>query len=168
MTPADNFVWLHRRVLESAAVSVDLAGWIDLIFGYKQKGKPAEEALNVFFYVTYEGNCIFSLHRFELFMYLLINIRRILYDTDIGAVDLDAVKDVKERKALELMINNFGQTPSQVFKTQHPSRASLASSLGIDLDIGLPPPDKAMTQGFPHLVLAILHILLIPIKNLLF
>ena len=56
MTPADNFVWLHRRVLESAAVSADLAGWIDLIFGFKQRGKPAEEALNVFFYVTYEGD----------------------------------------------------------------------------------------------------------------
>ena len=55
MTSADNFVWLHRRVLESAAVSADLAGWIDLIFGFKQKGKLAEEALNVFFYVTYEG-----------------------------------------------------------------------------------------------------------------
>ena len=62
-------------------------------------------------------------------------------------MDLDAVKDVKERKALELMINNFGQTPSQLFKAQHPMRASLASSLGVDLDIGLPPPDKAMTQG---------------------
>ena len=67
--------------------------------------------------------------------------------SDAGAVELDAVKDLKERKALELMINNFGQTPSQLFKAPHPTRASLASSLGVDLDIGLPPPDKAMTQG---------------------
>ena len=49
-------------MLESAAVSADLAAWIDLIFGYKQKGKPAEEALNVFFYVTYEGGCSFPPH----------------------------------------------------------------------------------------------------------
>jgi len=28
--------------------------WIDLIFGYKQRGRAAEEALNVFFYLTYE------------------------------------------------------------------------------------------------------------------
>ena len=33
-----------------------------------------------------------------------------------GAVDLDAIKDIRERKALEGMINNFGQTPCQLLK----------------------------------------------------
>lgn len=33
-----------------------------------------------------------------------------------GAVDLDALTDEKERKALEGMINNFGQTPCQLLK----------------------------------------------------
>lgn len=36
-------------------MSAHLHEWIDLIFGYKQRGPAAEEALNVFYYCTYEG-----------------------------------------------------------------------------------------------------------------
>ena len=36
-------------------MSQNLHHWIDLIFGYKQRGEPAKEAFNVFFYLTYEG-----------------------------------------------------------------------------------------------------------------
>ncbi|PNJ73510.1 NBEAL1 isoform 1, partial [Pongo abelii] len=80
---------------ESEYVSAHLHEWIDLIFGYKQRGPAAVEALNVFYYCSYEG-----------------------------AVDLDALTDEKERKALEGMINNFGQTPCQLLKEPHPPRLS--------------------------------------------
>lgn len=37
-----------------------------------------------------------------------------------GAVDLDAIANETERKALEGIISNFGQTPCQLLKVQHP------------------------------------------------
>uniref|UniRef100_A0A665TZS6 Neurobeachin-like protein 2 n=1 Tax=Echeneis naucrates TaxID=173247 RepID=A0A665TZS6_ECHNA len=93
-TPED-FIYKHRKALESEYVSAHLHEWIDLIFGYKQRGPAAVEALNVFYYCTYEG-----------------------------AVDLDAITDEKERKAVEGMISNFGQTPCQLLKEPHPVRLS--------------------------------------------
>uniref|UniRef100_A0A4W3HXN9 Neurobeachin-like protein 2 n=1 Tax=Callorhinchus milii TaxID=7868 RepID=A0A4W3HXN9_CALMI len=89
----EDFIYKHRKALESEHVSAHLHEWIDLIFGYKQRGPAAVEALNVFYYCTYEG-----------------------------AVDLDAIADEKERKALEGMISNFGQTPCQLLKEPHPFR----------------------------------------------
>uniref|UniRef100_A0A673H021 Neurobeachin-like protein 2 n=1 Tax=Sinocyclocheilus rhinocerous TaxID=307959 RepID=A0A673H021_9TELE len=92
----EDFIYKHRKALESEYVSAHLHEWIDLIFGYKQRGPAAVEALNVFYYCTYEG-----------------------------AVDLDAITDEKERKALEGMISNFGQTPCHLLKEPHPVRLSL-------------------------------------------
>jgi len=91
----DDFVRQHRAALESEYVSAHLNEWIDLIFGYKQKGPAAVEALNVFYYCCYEG-----------------------------AVNLDAIQDPAEREALEGMIQNFGQVPCQLLKEAHPTRIS--------------------------------------------
>ena len=52
---AYEFVRIHRLALESDYVSQNLHHWIDLIFGYKQRGAEAEAAHNLFHYLSYEG-----------------------------------------------------------------------------------------------------------------
>uniref|UniRef100_A0A5F8H4S1 Neurobeachin like 1 n=1 Tax=Monodelphis domestica TaxID=13616 RepID=A0A5F8H4S1_MONDO len=114
---AEDFIYKHRKALESEYVSAHLHEWIDLIFGYKQRGPDAVEALNVFYYCSYEG-----------------------------AVDLDALTDEKERKALEGMINNFGQTPCQLLKEPHPPRLSTEEAVQRQIKT-----DTATLNLFHHL-----------------
>ena len=84
------FIVKMREALESSYVSENLHKWIDLIFGYKQRGEEALKADNLFYYLCYEG-----------------------------AVDLDSIKDYSERKSLEIQIQEFGQIPTQLFDTPH-------------------------------------------------
>lgn len=87
------FIARNREALESEYVSSHLHEWIDLIFGHKQRGKPAVEAANIFYYLTYEG-----------------------------AVDVENMEDELQISAIEDQIANFGQTPIQIFRKKHPRR----------------------------------------------
>lgn len=49
------FIRTHRQALESDLVRRHLCHWIDLVFGCKQTGKEAVEAINVFHPATYYG-----------------------------------------------------------------------------------------------------------------
>lgn len=48
------FVYYMRKSLEEKLASSEIHNWIDLIFGYKQRGEEAAKALNSFYYLTYE------------------------------------------------------------------------------------------------------------------
>jgi hypothetical protein len=52
---AEEFIRVMRLALESDEVAQSLNGWIDLVFGCKQDGQAAADALNVFGGFSYEG-----------------------------------------------------------------------------------------------------------------
>ncbi|XP_076665189.1 A kinase anchor protein rugose isoform X11 [Andrena cerasifolii] len=106
----EEFIRINRMALESEFVSCQLHQWIDLIFGYKQKGPEAVRATNVFYYLTYEGS-----------------------------VDLDTITDPVMREAIENQIRNFGQTPSQLLMEPHPPRSSAMHLSTAKFDKTLPP-----------------------------
>jgi len=58
---AKDFLKIQRKALESDYVSKNLHSWIDLIFGYKQRGPHAVESDNGNFHTHFPYNLSFSL-----------------------------------------------------------------------------------------------------------
>ena len=91
-TPME-FIYLHRKALESEYVSASLNHWIDLIWGEKQSGEKATAAHNVFI--------------------------REIYPDIWDHVDLN---DPKARAQTEALLCHVGQIPPQLFDKPHPMR----------------------------------------------
>ena len=84
-----------REALESEVSSQNLPQWIDLMFGYKQRGKEAKRANNLFHHLTYIGPTEFS--------------KMCQNDRDITLIHIE----------------NFGKCPGQLFNSPHPSKIPL-------------------------------------------
>lgn len=121
-------VWYLFQALESDHVSRHLHQWLDLIFGFKQRGREAVTSLNTFVHVTYEGQ-----------------------------VDLDSITDPVERDSIIAQIQNFGQTPSRLERKPFPPRTTVVAFKEKGVDFNALTSLAAMTPPFcvvgaPHRV----------------
>jgi hypothetical protein len=100
-----NFITIMRQALECEIVSNKLHLWIDLVFGYKQRGEKAIEADNLFHYLRYDDK-----------LHLIID------------------KSDEEKQGEIVNIIEYGQIPIQLFNDPHPKKRSRLNINEIVLD----------------------------------
>jgi len=92
-TSAYEYVYLHRKLLESEFISKNIHQWIDLIWGYKQRGNEALLSNNLY--------------------------RPEMYD---DAWNGNNINDPRRIAEIEATLCHVGQIPPQLFRSEHPSK----------------------------------------------
>ena len=127
-----SFVKRHRQLLESNLLSKTLPHWIDLVFGYKQRGQAAVEAKNLFLPISYDvdgaKNDFFSSNDASQINESSSNL--LLADDDDDSDDfasstnnLDNQDEALNAAEIDTILN-FGQCPLQVLTTPHVQRTT--------------------------------------------
>ena len=87
------FIYTHRKALESEHVTHNLNQWIDLIWGDKQRGEKAEKAHNIYLPKMYN---------------------------DVW--NNETLRDPSSRAQIEAIMCHVGQIPARLFDQPHPIR----------------------------------------------
>jgi len=103
---AIEFVYLHRKALESPIVSASIHHWIDLVWGYKQKGVESIKSDNMFNPMLYE---------------------------DIWTQE--NLNNPTLKQQIEVSKTFLGQIPPQILKSPHPQRIPLIETTGLSVQI---------------------------------
>lgn len=106
-SPAD-FINRQRNVLESERVSNTINHWIDMLWGVKQRGPAASDAMN-----TYDP---------QIYPDIWIN---------------NAKTNTYVPEAVQAMLNTVGQIPQQLFSSPHPKRNPVVPEQFIDNAVAL-------------------------------
>ena len=99
---------------------------------YKQRGKDAVMANNVFFYITYEGTVDIDKIADPVSIIYLIWCYMVLNQFHLAADILLKMLKV-QRRAMQDQIAYFGQTPSQLLTVPHMKRKSLRDVLQLQV-----------------------------------
>ncbi|KHN89006.1 Lysosomal-trafficking regulator [Toxocara canis] len=124
------FILIHRQALESSIVTANLHSWIDLIFGYKQTGQAAIQAINVFHPAALESSIVTAnLHSWIdlIFGYkqtgqAAIQAINVFHPaTYRGGIQEEtfARHDPLSLSALRTMVRTYGQMPTQLLLSPH-------------------------------------------------
>lgn len=101
-------------------------------FSYKQRGKEAVSANNVFFYITYEGTVdIDKISDPVSFLFVIILLFNLIF-WFIALLSLLNKMKVQQRAAQD-QIAYFGQTPSQLLTVPHLKKQSLVDILHLQV-----------------------------------
>jgi hypothetical protein len=120
---SDDFVCKMRHFLQSETVNARLPVWIDLIFGWKSRGRPAADAKNLF--------------------------HPLCYVRDEVGEQIES-EDRIEREAAVTCVINFGQCCSQVFTSPHPTSSRRFTQTHLMTDPNLIIPQRLNCTGFPR------------------
>lgn len=117
--PGAECIYMFRKALESKIATEFIPDWIDLFWGYKQRGEEAHKVDNI-----YNAN---------------------MYET---AWTPKNEKDPYRKSEIEASMCHIGQFPPQIFTTPHPHRNIIENTKPINnktssIDLGLNHLDKA-------------------------
>ncbi|KAH8581479.1 neutral sphingomyelinase activation associated factor-like BEACH domain containing [Cryptosporidium sp. chipmunk genotype I] len=121
LSQAEKFLRTMRYALEGQVVSQHIHEWIDLIFGFKQRGPQAYISDNLFHPITYINSSI-----------AMLNDKSPIYavqectneGTSYIQQEIYSKKSFDENEdiALKAQVEEFGQVPIMLFNDPHPKR----------------------------------------------